>query len=261
MLVSEVANGVKKPAEPIGNAVGDASFPVLKQVRIEGRRSSGSKVPRAGMDGADLVFLRQRIQGLQAENDDLFSRRKRHMMMEMDMLLKIRSEKKNLSRLELKVRNLTKLMAKSRTEQEKLAGNKQGAETSWLRSPVMKNVFRSLDGRFCQQETGHAQALQVRDDEVNKLSEQGAKLDKKVDGSEYEPDRARALLQQLQGGQQTLHSVVSRAQIGIDVLGAGLEKDGENLPKRQDTIRQHMSVTPGNVLSRLVMMFENKVSG
>lgn len=113
--MKEVETG-EKLSDPISIAVGDAGPSKPRDKKVEGSRSSASKGPSSGKEHTDLVYLCKRIQELHAENDDLLSCRAAGKKIQMDRLVKRCSEKNKSSLIELEMKKLTKLLAKSWTE-------------------------------------------------------------------------------------------------------------------------------------------------
>lgn len=74
-LDTEWVKFMEKPSEPVAVAFEDAVPSVPSEVQAGGSRSSASRLPSSGVEDADLVALREHIQELQPENEDLLSRR------------------------------------------------------------------------------------------------------------------------------------------------------------------------------------------
>lgn len=73
--VPKEENVVQKLSKQVGDAVNNDDHPVLIKVHVEGSRSSSDKVSSLVVEVAHLMALRKHIQKLQAENEDLLSRR------------------------------------------------------------------------------------------------------------------------------------------------------------------------------------------
>lgn len=144
--LKSVPDGVKAAeisSENADSVVGDAASPVPSVVQVEGNRSSVSMVLSSDGDDADLVPLCKQVQELQAESDDLLSRRAREKKLQMDTFLKHCTEKKKSSEMASEVEKLTKLLAESRLERENFLSLSELRRTLLLRGWPPKNVLRN----------------------------------------------------------------------------------------------------------------------
>lgn len=104
------------------------SHPLPIEVQAGGSRSSISKVQRSGVDDVDLVTLCKHNQELQADSENLFSRRIGDKTMKTDKLLKLCFEKNGTPALWSEGKRLPELREGETLRAEKVSSAKQTTE-------------------------------------------------------------------------------------------------------------------------------------
>lgn len=101
-------------------------------------------MPHSGVEDVSLVALRQHIQELHAESEDLLSPRAMVTASQIDTLIKLCTEKTRSSLLVTGVMKLAKVLAESCAEREKLFARKQATEDAVAAKPVAEKRDEEL---------------------------------------------------------------------------------------------------------------------